>query len=153
MERSTNFASAGLKNCFKTFFDTSIQLSHDVSLTARTRTEVCKWTVRENFKHWRLSMTIWQLVVMVRKKCKQAVGTGIAVCKLYYDVIRSETLYLTTKLVPYLKQYIIIIFFRGHGNESCKLIGSLPGQYFPISAHGNAFVSRRVHLNFRCHFS
>ena len=51
MERSTNFASAGLKNCFKTFFDTSIQLSHDVSLTARTRTEVCKWTVRKNFKH------------------------------------------------------------------------------------------------------
>ena len=37
MERSTNFASAGLKNCFKTFFDTSIQLSHNVSLTARTR--------------------------------------------------------------------------------------------------------------------
>ena len=29
-----------------------------------------------------------------------------------------------------------IIFFRGHGNESCNLIGSLPGQYFPISAHG-----------------
>ena len=110
MERSTNFASAGLKNCFKTFFDTSIQLSHDVSLTARTRTEVCKWTVRENIKHWRLSMTIWQLVVMIRKKCKQAVGTGIAVCKLYYDVIRSETLYLTIKLVPYLKQYIIIIY-------------------------------------------
>ena len=27
-------------------------------------------------------------------------------------------------------------FFRGHGNESCSLIGSLPGQYFPISAHG-----------------
>ena len=27
-------------------------------------------------------------------------------------------------------------FFRGHGNESCNLIGSLPGQYFPISAHG-----------------
>ena len=45
------------------------------------------------------------------EKCKQAVGTGIAVCKLYYDVIRSETLYLTIKLVPYLKQYIIIIFF------------------------------------------
>ena len=27
-------------------------------------------------------------------------------------------------------------FFRGHGNESRNLIGSLPGQYFPISAHG-----------------
>ena len=27
-------------------------------------------------------------------------------------------------------------FFRGHGNESCNLIGPLPGQYFPISAHG-----------------
>ena len=27
-------------------------------------------------------------------------------------------------------------FFRGHGNKSCNLIGSLPGQYFPISAHG-----------------
>ena len=31
---------------------------------------------------------------------------------------------------------IYINFFRGHGNESCNLIGSLPGQYFPISAHG-----------------
>ena len=110
MERSTNIASAGLNNCFKTFFDTSIQLFHDVSLAARTRIEVCKWTVRENFKHWCLAMTIWQLVVMVRKKCKQAVETGIAVRKLYYDVIRSETLYLTIKLVPYLKPYILIIY-------------------------------------------
>ena len=30
-----------------------------------------------------------------------------------------------------------LFFFRGHGNESCNLIGSLPGQYFPISAHGS----------------
>ena len=35
--------------------------------------------------------------------------------------------------VVYIKIYC---FFRGHGNESCNLIGSLPGQYFPISAHG-----------------
>ena len=28
----------------------------------------------------------------------------------------------------------IIFFFRGHGNKSCNLIGSLPSQYFPISA-------------------
>ena len=55
-------------------------------------------------------MTIWQLLMIVRKKCKQAVGTGITVRKPYYDVIRSETLYLTIKLVPYLKQYIIIIY-------------------------------------------
>ena len=27
-------------------------------------------------------------------------------------------------------------FLSGHSNESCNLIGSLPGQYFPISAHG-----------------
>ena len=27
-------------------------------------------------------------------------------------------------------------FLRGHGNESCNLTDSLPGQYFPISAHG-----------------
>ena len=33
--------------------------------------------------------------------------------------------------------YIHIFFFsRGHGNESCNLIGSLPDQYFPISSHG-----------------
>ena len=31
---------------------------------------------------------------------------------------------------------LIYCFFRGHGNESCNPIGSLPGQYFPISAHG-----------------
>ena len=34
------------------------------------------------------------------------------------------------------KSIFIYCFFRGHGNESCNLIGSLPGQYFPISAHG-----------------
>ena len=27
---------------------------------------------------------------------------------------------------------IIFFFLRGHGNESCNLIGSLPGQYFPL---------------------
>ena len=27
-------------------------------------------------------------------------------------------------------------FLRGHGNESCNLIGSLAGQHFPISTHG-----------------
>ena len=50
----------------------------------------------------------------------------------------------------------IVFFFRGHGNESCNLIGgSLRGPYFPISAHGhdNAFVSRPVHPYLRCHFS
>ena len=34
------------------------------------------------------------------------------------------------------KKKNIYFFFRGHGNESCNLIGSLPGQYFPISDHG-----------------
>ena len=29
-----------------------------------------------------------------------------------------------------------IFFFRGHGNESANLIGSLLGQYFPLFAHG-----------------
>ena len=32
--------------------------------------------------------------------------------------------------------YCTLFFFRGHSNESCNLIGFLPGQYFPISAHG-----------------
>ena len=31
---------------------------------------------------------------------------------------------------------IYIFLLRGHGNKSCDLIGSLPSQYFPISAHG-----------------
>ena len=35
------------------------------------------------------------------------------------------------------KYYLFIFFSRGHGKESCNLIGSLPGQYFPISAHGS----------------
>ena len=30
----------------------------------------------------------------------------------------------------------IFTFLKGHGNESCNLIGSLRGPYFPISAHG-----------------
>ena len=29
----------------------------------------------------------------------------------------------------------ISVFFRGHGNESCNLIGSLRSPYFPTSAH------------------
>ena len=62
-------------------------------------------------------------------------------------------------IYPNLEKWNISFYFflRGHGNESCNLIGSLPGQYFPISAHGpghgNAFMSRQVHPNFRCHFS
>ena len=31
--------------------------------------------------------------------------------------------------------FFFFFFFRGHGNESCNLIGSSPGQYFSISAH------------------
>ena len=30
----------------------------------------------------------------------------------------------------------IYFVFRGHEHESCNLIDSLPGQYFPISGHG-----------------
>ena len=41
-----------------------------------------------------------------------------------------------TKRTSRLANNIYFFFFRGHGKESCKLIGSLPGQYFPISAHG-----------------
>ena len=44
------------------------------------------------------------------------------------------TVPLNVKL--HLKRYSFYLFFRGHGNESCNLIGSLSGQYFPISAHG-----------------
>ena len=39
--------------------------------------------------------------------------------------------------VKFGKNYHIFFSFRGHGNESCNLIGSLLGQYFPISAHGS----------------
>ena len=38
-----------------------------------------------------------------------------------------------TNLLGHSRNYF---FLRGQGNESCNLIGSLPGQYFPISAHG-----------------
>ena len=31
---------------------------------------------------------------------------------------------------------LFFFFLRGHGNESCNLIGSYHGPYFPISAHG-----------------
>ena len=41
-----------------------------------------------------------------------------------------------TKRTSRLANNIYFFFFRGHGKESCKLIGSLPSQYFPISAHG-----------------
>ena len=30
----------------------------------------------------------------------------------------------------------LLFFFKGHRNESCNLIGSLRGLYFPISVHG-----------------
>ena len=51
--------------------------------------------------------------------------------------------YVVVQFYPWFKFYFLLLlgiaiycFFRGHGNESCNLIGSLPGQYFPISAHG-----------------
>ena len=46
--------------------------------------------------------------------------------------------------------------FRGHGNESCNLqLVLYPASIFLSlpKGHGKAFVSRRVHLNFRCLFS
>ena len=55
-------------------------------------------------------------------------------------LIFTKDIIIFYPIVPYPKLlYSILsyfIFFRGHGNESCNLIGSLPGQYFPISAHG-----------------
>ena len=47
-----------------------------------------------------------------------------------------EILKTLTPTVHKGKNNLNYCFFRGHGNESCNLIGSLPGQYFPISAHG-----------------
>ena len=41
-----------------------------------------------------------------------------------------------TKIDSSVNDNEIYCFFRGHGNESCNLIGSLSGQYFLISAHG-----------------
>ena len=54
------------------------------------------------------------------------------------SVCRSSIffLFLQEQILP------IYFFFRGHGNESCNLIGSLPGQYFPISAHGPRYRFR-----------
>ena len=45
----------------------------------------------------------------------------------------------------YVLIHVSAYFFpRGHGNESCNLIGSYRGPDFPISdhGHGNAFVYR-----------
>ena len=42
----------------------------------------------------------------------------------------------STPTFVYIYIFFIIFFSRGHGNESCNLIGSLPDQYFPISSHG-----------------
>ena len=43
-------------------------------------------------------------------------------------------------------EWDVFFFFRGYGNESCNLMGSWRGPYFPISVHGhgNAHVSCRV---------
>ena len=45
-------------------------------------------------------------------------------------------LMLTHFIVRIAYVFLFIYFFRGHGNKSCNLIGSLPSQHFPISAHG-----------------
>ena len=45
---------------------------------------------------------------------------------------------------------ILIYFFpRGHGNESCNLIGSLRGQDFPIFDHGHGNGGKQRGWN--CH--
>lgn len=65
--------------------------------------------------------------------------------ELYSQFDKSKNLWHTKQffLLPNKKastyynlkiKYFILLFFRGHGNESCNLIGSLPSQYFPISA-------------------
>ena len=54
-------------------------------------------------------------------------------------VVSGELAFMPHVETNHLLLPLIIVFyyfFRGHGNESCNLIGSKPGQYFPISAHG-----------------
>ena len=69
----------------------------------------------------------WKTVTSVLKMLPSACGLG----QYFQDLDHSFSPY-----GPPGRQITHISFFRGHGKESCKLIGSLPGKYFPISAHG-----------------
>ena len=62
----------------------------------------------------------------------KAMTMAMAMARLQMMNLQRKILFKTTsyKKLPH------YFFFRGHGNESCNLIGSLPGQYFPISTHG-----------------
>ena len=53
---------------------------------------------------------------------------------IYFDVEYSSK--FISRHDKELSDISIYFFFKVHGNESCDLIGSLPGLYFPISAHG-----------------
>ena len=82
---------------------------------------------------------------------------------LVLQIFPNSRLSWKTLISPCLNIKFTITFFnkttyfilRGHGNESCNLIGSwrCPISLSLLTGNGNASVSRRVHPFFRCHFS
>ena len=53
---------------------------------------------------------------------------------VFFNLSEDEKCAKGKKILSGVSKYIF--FFRGYCNEFCDLIGSLSGQYFPISAHG-----------------
>ena len=76
------------------------------------------WLVRPNYLASQISL---KLVV---DESKNTLGTVFERAYLHTGVNTAKMKY--------------VFFLRGHVNESCDLIGSKHGQYFPISAHGHS---------------
>ena len=55
---------------------------------------------------------------------------------LYFVFLNCLSISEVSHYFEFFFYILYILIFRGHGNKSCNLIGSLPSQYFPISAHG-----------------
>ena len=95
----------------------------------------CEWFA------WQCKLTKMASRLLENEKNKTVLENCYKICKqlLLYRY------WWNTRIFPFTKKsylhhaqwrYHFYCFFRGHSNKSCNLIGSLPGQYFPISAHG-----------------
>ena len=91
-----------------------------------------------------LSVRITNTITILQKKLEITRSTSLVKFIIFSHFERSTNEGFTLCAVVRLSLWITerkssllsFLIFRGHGNKSCNLIGSLSGQYFPISAHG-----------------
>ena len=125
------FTKSLVKHLLQISIPTQLELmSHHLLLFHRQREILIK-----NYITNSIVWNIW-IISKTTKKFYDKIGTMLL--SRLIDFHRCFYRYGRNRKSLWFFWYINIytFFLRGHGNESCNLIGSLPGQYFPISAHG-----------------